>query len=130
MHSSLRSGRAARPIIVKGKAIITHLMRWQREQGKKSFFAACTLVGEIYHPACNHLNIYKWTQSVNIEAKSFSQQQGLCSWAPSLQFNECLCAQSYNTSLSRSFFCSIIVTAFPSLEFSDLAACYLQLDSC
>lgn len=56
--------------------------------------------GVVCHPACNRLNIYKWMQSVNIEAKSSSQ---VCvSWAQSLQFNECLCAQSYNTSLSLS----------------------------
>lgn len=95
----LRSGCSARPIIVKGKVIITHLMRWKREQKEKKNRKLLFLPpshwcswGMICHPACSRLNIYKWTEWVNIEAKSFSQ---VCvSWAQSLQFNECLCAQS------------------------------------
>lgn len=70
MHSSLRSGRPARPIIVKAKTITTHTVRWRRGQKKGGFLATYSMAGPICHPACNHLNIYKWTPWANIEASA------------------------------------------------------------
>ena len=96
----------------QGKGDYHALEEMEAKAEKNAFLATSTLVGMICHPACDRLNIYKWPQWLNIEPKSFSQQQVCVSWAQSPRFNKCLCAKSYNMSLSLSFFRSIIVRAF------------------